>query len=248
MTARAGIVLCLIAALAGAARPTRAQEREANMTGITVQGTGAVQVKPDIARLTLGVQTQATDSSTAARENAERTTRVIDAVKSAGVAEKDIQTANYSIHPQYENRQREPGRFEQVLSGYQVSNSVRIVVRRIGDVGKVIDAAVQAGANVAAGVHFDLEDSTKAKEEALRRAVADALRKGRVIADAASVPDIRLAAISEGVFSYPRPLGDFAARGVMAAEAAPTPVQPGEQTITATVTARFTLQPSKNTP
>lgn len=238
--------------LAVVAAGVHAQERQGIMEGITVQGTGEVQVKPDIARLTLGVQNQATDSNQAAQENADRTQKVISAVRAAGVAEKDIQTANYSLYPRYDNRPRPEGRpgaglqgGEPVIVGYQVSNNVNVTVRKIGDAGKVIDAAVKAGANVAGGIGFALDDPTKAREEAMRKAVADVMRKAHVMAEAAKVPDIRLVSLAEASASYPQPVYfDAMARGAVA-EAATTPVAPGEQTITVNVTARFAMLPFK---
>ncbi len=243
---RMGIVVAaagLLAAIASGIPQAYAQERErdSDMNGIMVQGKGEVQVKPDIARLTLGVQTQAADSTRAAEQNAEITQKVTSAIRGAGVAEKDIQTNNYSIYPQYENPRPEPAgrepRQPQII-GYQVSNTVRVTVRKVGDVGRMIDAAVKAGANVAGGIAFDLDDPTKAKEEALRKAVADAQRKAQVVADAAKVPQIRLVAVQEGSVDYVRPMHEAAF--ARAADAA-TPVSPGEQTVTATVTARYRM-------
>lgn len=248
MTKRTRVAaFCGALALLTGAAAARAQERESGMTGIVVQGTGEVRVKPDVANIQLGVQTSGRDSTAAAQENARKTEQVIAAVRAAGVAEKDIQTANYSIYPQYDNRPPRPlpggqetPQTPQII-GYQVNNSVNVTVRRIGDVGKVIDAGIKAGANVAGGISFSLDDPTSAKEEAMKKAVADAMRKAKVIADAAGVGSTRLVAITEGSVNYPRPMYDMAmTRGAMAAEAS-TPVSPGEQTITVTVTARYSM-------
>ena len=246
MTTRTGVPAVFLAALLvllALPPAARAQERSPDLAGITVQGTGEVRVRPDIARLSLGVQTQGPDSTRAAQENAALTRKVIAAIRAAGVAEKDIQTQNYSIYPQYEQRpvggagggEPRPPR----IVGYQVSNTVAVVVRKIADVGKVIDGAVRAGANVAGGISFDLDDPTKAREEAMRKAVADALRKGRVMAEAASVGGLRLVSLVEGGVNYPRSL--YEAANLARADVGGTPVAAGEQTITATVTARFAM-------
>jgi uncharacterized protein len=243
-----GIAAVLAAAvLATLAVPSaRAQEEDSNMDGIIVQGTGEVQVRPDIARLNLGVQTQGPDSSRAAQENAKLTQAVIDAIKGAGVDEKDIQTANYSIFPQYDQRPQPLPANEgkpPAIVGYQVNNTVNVTVRNMGSVGTVIDAAVKAGANVAAGISFDVDEpaATKAREEAMRKAVANALSKARLVAEAAGVSRITLAGIIEGSVNIPRPMFDRMAMRAAGAESVPTPVQPGQQTITATVTARYTI-------
>jgi uncharacterized protein YggE len=204
-----------------------------------------VQVKPDIARLSLGVQTQNAQSAVAAGENAEATSRVIAAVKAAGVADRDIQTTDYSIQPQYDYRPRPEGSEPRppAIIGYMVNNTVRVTVRRIGDASKVIDAAVKAGANVAGGIAFDTEDPSAGKDQALRKAVADALRKARVVAEAAGITDIRLVAVTEGMVSLARPFEGAMMMRAAAADAAQTPVQPGEQTVTAFVTVRFAFAP-----
>lgn len=242
-------LLSALACLALFGPAARGQERNAEMPGITVQGTGEVRIKPDIARLSLGVQTQGADSTRAAAENADRTQRVISAIRGAGVAERDIQTQNYSISPQYDYRPRPAGQ-ENVpppIIGYLVNNTVGVVVRKIADVGKIIDAAIKAGANVAGGILFDLDDPAKARDEAMRKAVANAISKAETLLDAAkgaqaiANPKIRLISLTEGGFSFPRPVMEMANMRAMAADAAPTPVQAGEQVVSATVTARFAI-------
>lgn len=237
----AALALGLFVPAARAQNPAPPPPADPN-TGIVVQGSGEVNVRPDLARLSLGVQNQATDSTAAAQANANATTKVIEAVKRAGVAERDIQTSNYSIYPQYDNRPRpnQPGQFEQVLVGYQVSNTVRVTVRKIADAGRVLDAAVKAGANVAQGIQFDLDVPTaaKAREDALRLAVADALRKARVMAQAAGIQEIALVAVVEnGAPGSVRPVYERAA--MVEISLAKTPVQPGENTVTASVTVRY---------
>jgi uncharacterized protein YggE len=132
------------------------------------------------------------------------------------------------------------------LTGYQVSNTVNVTVRQIANASAVLDAAVRAGANVAQGISFELDTprQTQAREDALRRAVADARRKAQVIAEAAGVGPITLIAISENGAPPIRPVfrEAFAARGGAADVA--TPVQPGENTVTATVTIRYRFAPT----
>ncbi|MBC8104503.1 MAG: SIMPL domain-containing protein, partial [Cytophagales bacterium] len=106
------------------------KESDSGMNGIIVSGTGEVQVKPDIARVTLGVQNQGREASGVSQENAQKTDALIKAVKAAGVADKDIQTAGYSLYPQYDysNGIAPDGRPLPVtsppkISGYQASNT-----------------------------------------------------------------------------------------------------------------------------
>ncbi|MES2462854.1 MAG: SIMPL domain-containing protein [Armatimonadota bacterium] len=221
-----------------------ARETDSALNGIVVSGTGEVQVKPDIARISLGVQNQGREASGVTQENAQKTDALIKAVKAAGVADKDIQTSGYSIYPQYEQNQlggfspstgmpREPK-----IVGYQASNMVTVTVRKVGDTGRIIDAAIKAGGNTSNGITFDVADKASSGDAALQKAVADAVRKAKVIAKAAGAANLFLVGIQEGGYTPPRPMYGQAmmARG---ADVASTPVQPGEQSVTANVAVRF---------
>jgi len=235
-----GLALCFVASLA--APRARAQNTitiPTTPSGITVSGMGEVRVKPDIARLNLGVQTQDKDPQVASQQNAMRAQAVIAAVRGAGVAERDIQTAGFSISPQYDYSQRPnvTGPQVPVLIGYQVSNEVRVVVRRVEDAGRVLDAAIKAGANTASGLSFDLDNRDVQRDAALRLAVADAARKARVMSEAAGTGPLRLTSLSEGVSDSPRPYPVFAR--AMSADAASTPVSAGEIVVSISVTATY---------
>lgn len=209
-------------------------------TGIFVQGTGEVTVKPDIARLTLGVQNQAKEAAQAARENAARTDAVIKAVRAAGVAEADIQTVGYNLNPVYQfgPQTDAQGNARQTLTGYQASNTVQVTVRKIADAGKVLDAAIAAGANNASGISFDIANPAPVRDVALANAMADARRKALVIAKAGGMTGLKLVAVSEGrAPDFPRPV--FQEMAMARAADAATPVQPGEQKVTVTVTVRY---------
>ena len=211
---------------------------EANL--ITVQGSGEVQAAPDIARLRMGVVTQNAQVSEASAQNAQKSAALIKAIKAAGVADKDLQTSDYSVTPQFnygstqEERNRPPK-----LAGYQVSNTVSVVIRKIADAGRVLDAAIKSGANDVGNLTFDLNEDTRAKAQAdaLTRAVADAKSKADVLVKAAGLTAIRLFSISEGGgYVAPRPYALSAARGAVASE---TPVQSGELTVSASITVQY---------
>jgi uncharacterized protein YggE len=210
--------------------------------GITVQGTGEVRVRPDVGVVSLGVQTQGQDPQKTAAENATLTSQVIAAAKGAGVAEKDVRTSGYALAPQYDYHGQAQGK-PPTITGYQVSNSVRVTVRKIDDVGKVLDAGVKAGANVAGGISFELDEPTaaQARDAAVQKAVADAVHKAKVIADAAGVAQTRLVAISEGAVSVPRPRFEGAMNVRAMAMETPTPVAPGEATVSAEVSVRYAI-------
>lgn len=206
---------------------------------VMTQGQGEVSVKPDVARVQVGVRTEAKEVTEAVQANATRMDAVLKAIRAAGVEEKDISTVSYSISPLYEapkpNVATEPKQ-----RGYQVYNAVRITVRKIGDAGKVLDAATQAGANVAQGISFDLskEQREKAYAEALTLAVTDARQNAVAIAKAARVTVLTLHSITEQGGGFPQPMAAFAeARG----GAIYTPVVAGQMTVTASVSVRYVL-------
>jgi uncharacterized protein YggE len=115
---------------------------------------------------------------------------------------------------------------------------VTVTVRKIADTGKVIDAAIKAGGNAANGISFDVDDRTPSQDAALQKAVADAVRKAKVIAKAAGATNLFLVGIQESSYNQPRPMFQEAMMS-RAADAAPTPIQPGEQAVTANVSVRF---------
>lgn len=211
-------------------------------TGLVVQGSAEVTVKPDLARLNLGVRTEATSSQQAAQMNANRTDAVIKALRTAGVAENDIQTVDYNVRPQIQYPGDRGGTPK--TTGYVVENTVRVTVRKLDDAGTILDAALKAGANLAGAMEFDANEANhaKAREEALTRAVAAAQVKAVALAKAAKAGRITLRGIVEDGAEPVRPMfmGGAAA---MRAEAAPTPVQPGEITVRANVTLHYAINP-----
>jgi len=217
--------------------PVRAQVISLNApapSGVTVSGTGEVRVKPDIARLDLGVQTQNRDARRAASFNAIRAGRIIAAVRATGVAARDIQTTGYYLSPQYDYNNRTG---KATLTGYEVSNEVRVTVREVSNAGRVLDAAIRAGANTSSGVSFDLNDRNAAHDAALRIAAADASRKARVMATAFGLGSIRLLSVNENNTDAPREFANNAA--TLSSSTAPTPINAGEITVSASISATY---------
>ena len=197
--------------------------------------------------VSLGVVTQNADAARASADNATKSATLAAAMKALGVAEKDIQTTGYNISPQYDYSQRKPGdNRPPTIVGYQVSNSVRVTVRKIADVGRIVDAGVKAGANNADGIAFDLNDDTRAKAqtESLKKAVADARSKADALAQAAGVNSLSLYSLSEAGYSGSpiRPL-EAGVMNRMSVAAPATPVQAGELTVSATITVKYRMRP-----
>lgn len=204
--------------------------------GLTAVGHAEIKRKPDIAYINFGVVSQARDQADAVRTNATRATAVLNALKQAGVADKDIETQFYGVQPQYDYTAQPP-----VLTGYQVTNSVQVTVRDLAKPGQIIDKASAAGANQVNGVTFDLADRTKAQSDALVAAVANAKAKVGAIAQAAGVSVGRLVSITEGTAAPVQPVFLATARAAAGPAQATTPVEAQQITVTADVTAVYAI-------
>ena len=191
---------------------------------------------PDLVRLTAGVLTNAATAADAMAGNSARMNAVLAALKSAGVAARDVQTTGLSLSPQYRYVAEQPP----ILTGYQARNAISIRTARLGDAGRLVDAAIKAGANEVQGPEFTLANPDAALDEARAAAVAKGRARAELYARAAGLKLGRIASITEGSAGPepgPRPL-----QRMMAAEAsAAPPVQPGELSLTAQVTMSFEL-------
>lgn len=137
-----------------------------------VTGEGKISVKPDIATVVVGVQATGTTVKDVQDNLNKNSNAVLAAIKKLGIDEKDIKTSNYNMYPDYDytgTRQR--------IIGYQASSNLTIKVRDIEKANSVVDEATKAGANSIGGITFDVDDKTKAENEARKLAVADAKAK-----------------------------------------------------------------------
>ena len=207
---------------------------------LTADGQGITMVVPDIAVVSIGVASRARTASAALAANSTDLAKAIAAIRAAGVADKDIGTSGFAIDPVY---QQPPAGQEQTtppaIVGYGVSNSVTVTIRDIAKSGGILDAVVSAGANQVNGISFDVSDPKAANNAALKAAIADALAKGQLMADAAAVKLVRVLTVSTSQGGGPRPV--FAA---MAMKAAPSvPVMPGQQSLDASATIAWEIAP-----
>ena len=246
--------LPLALSLAALASPALAQQVSpvpvvaAGHSVLTVSADGRSTRAPDLAVFGAGVTTQGKTAAEALAANSRSMTQVIASLKRAGIAERDIQTSNLSVNPVYAEPRRLPGgstepRTPEIV-GYQVSNSVSVRQRKLGDYGKVIDTLVTAGANQVNGPAFQLDDAEVALDEARIAAMAKARARADLYARAAGLKVVRILSISESGGYYAPPPVLFARD--MAAGAPPpppAPVQPGELQLTANVTVLFELAP-----
>lgn len=186
---------------------------------ITVVGQGKASIQPDIAKLTIGVQTIADTVQGAAQENASKMTQVLSNIKDLGVSDADIQTYIYNIFPQYQNKN---GGI-QGITGYQVDNNVQVTVRDLSKISDVVDQAVQAGANNISNISFSYSNPEKLQAEALNQAYTNAQGRAAILAKAGNVQLGDVISISENTSSSPVPL----AASVAQLGGGGTPIQSG---------------------
>lgn len=168
--------------------PVQAQEDSAAydpLQVITVVGQGMVTIEPDIARLSLGVETSAESVSLAVADNEAKMALILAALEDLGIESKDIQTTNYSVQlDRYpEAMPRAEAGNEQPPAQFRVSNMVNVTIRDLDGIGDVLDAVIEAGANNIWGVSFGLDDNTTAQDEARADAITNALKRAEALAE-----------------------------------------------------------------
>ena len=216
--------------------------------GIQVTGSGTVAIVPDVALLTLGVETMADSVAEARGEAAAALTAIVDALRAKGIEERDIQTSYLNISPEYTYQEivRDGARLnERVLVGYRVNNNVVVKVRDLDAVGEIVDEAAEAGGDATRVDHlrFSAEDTAEARRLARERAVMDAMEKADQLALHAGESRGRLVNISESFESGPEPFGLARAYDSFAMmEEASTPVTAGELEIRVSVYAVFAIE------
>ena len=220
-------LLVVALALAATTLPGSASSAAAEAGGITVQGTASVTSVPDRAELSFGVESKGSNARSALAANAAEMRRVIAALKAAGAT--DVKTQYVSLSPQYNQRSE--------AQGFVATNSVSATVKELAKAGAVIDAAVNAGANQVSGPSLSSGDQTSLYRQALKAAVADARASAQVLASAANLSLGRVTAIVEGG-GAPQPM-PFAAADKAMAES--TPIEPGTQQVSATVSITFSV-------
>jgi uncharacterized protein YggE len=233
----AALTACGTTGLTGAqAQQTDSQAPERT---ITVTGTGQVSGAPDIAHITLGVQTMDPSAQAALQTNSQQMTAVIAAIKAQGVADTDIQTSNFSIYAEQPTPTKVPssGATQSTEVIYHVSNQVNVTVRDLTKLGDILDQAVGAGANSAFGISFDVKDPTSLEDAARELAVADAKARADNLAKLAGVTLGQVMMVSESG-GGPGPIYRAAALDMAGA----TPIQAGELQVSLAVQVVYAIQ------
>jgi uncharacterized protein YggE len=210
---------------------------------IVVSGSGEARVAPDRAIINIGVFSRATTAAAAANDNARKQRAIVDTLRALGFANEQISTMNYHVSPEMRHLPQS-GRSE--VTGYTVSNTVRIDVRRLEQIGPAIDAALAKGANQIHGLDFYVFNADEPRRRALAQAIERARADAEAMARAAGGSLGALLEMSTGFVPIPILRQEMAMETAMRAQAdAPTPIQPGEDVVRAVVTTRWQFVPGR---
>lgn len=199
---------------------------------ITTQGTGIITGTPDTVTVVLGVQTQAAQAALAMDENAELANTLIRTIKDQGVDDRDITTTNLSVQPNYQPAG--------TIDGYTVTNQVQATLRDIARSGDLIDAAAGAAGDAirVQQLTFSIDDASDLRARARAEAVAEAQAQARQIADAAGTQLGEVQSIIEDPDTGATP---FPQARAMTDRAAPTPIEPGSQELSVSVSVTYKI-------
>jgi uncharacterized protein YggE len=239
--ALAAIVLSAAVAAAFLGGCTKVVSAPANssINTVTAPGSGTVSSAPDQAVMSFGVSAQAKDAKAALDAVSAKADKVGSAIKGAGVADKDIQTANVSINPQYDNNSKSSN---PPIIGYQASLSVTAKVRDLASLSKVIGVATAAGIDNVNGPTFSIADDSPQQGKAIQKAVDDARRTAESMAKAAGKSVGQVVSITaEPSATGVRPLA-YGTYAPMADATKAVPIEPGQLDVNANVTVVFELK------
>lgn len=206
---------------------------------ISVSGTGKAKLTPDRFTFSVGVQTVGNTVEEAVNENNRRVAAVVAALKGAGAEAANIQTSNFNIFPQQDYQE---GRLPRIL-GYQVSNNVTVRSAKLGDAGRLLGVAINAGVNTSSGLNFEVSEPARGRDQGMRAAFEEARAKATILAKAAGRTVGRAITISEGIQSQPPIYQPMQRAMAMEAKAvSDVPVEPGTEEVTYTVSVVFELR------
>lgn len=208
-------------------------------TGITVAGEGKATGKPDIALITLGVSRLAVTVDAARNGAAASLDAMVTSMTGNGIAKDDIQTQQFSISPEYDYSNN-----RQTLSGFRVTNIVSVKLRDIGKTSKVVNDAISAGGNnvQVQNIAFTIDKPDDLKKQAREAAVADAKARAQTLASASGVSVGEPISIIETGVTSPPLMYKGIAEGRSAADLPATPIEPGTQDVTVSVTITWGIE------
>lgn len=229
-------ILLMLAALGLAAcGPVAASSGAAETRTVSVNGTGTIIVSPDMATVQVGVVKEGDDADKASAANTAEVEKIKEALLGLGIAESDLKTTNFSVYPM--QKYDDQGQVTSVT--YRVENTMEVKVYDLDNLGSVLDAAIQAGANSIYGVQFDLADREATNAQAIDAAMQNALARAEVLAQAAGAELGEIQSVSTYLSGGGGPVyAQPAAESPMRAD---VPVNPGEMQIQVDVTVVYAI-------
>jgi len=230
-------VLVFALALSACGPATINQAAQPISRTLNVNGLGTSYLTPDIAYIYIGVHNEGATASEVVAANKTQTNAVLDALKKAGVDDKDLRTTNFSIYP---SQQSAP---DGTVTGsiYMVDNTVYVTVRNLDGLGALLDDTISAGANSINSIQFDVADKTTAVKEARAKGVEDAKTQAQELAAAAGITLGEIQTISY-YDNSPYPMADGKGGGGGAMASAPVSIQPGQLTISVSVSITYSIK------
>jgi uncharacterized protein YggE len=232
------LIAILAVSLSACASGAAPGSGDAGVRSISVNGTGKIALSPDMAVVSVGIQTQAEDAQAAVDENNTIVAEITAAMAELGIAEEDLKTTNFSVYPN--TRYDEAGGIGDI--SYMVNNSVEVTVRDLEIIGDVLAEAVAAGANNIHGIHFDVSDREEAYAQAMELAVENARVRAEVLAGAGEVEIKDVYTISSYIGGGMVFGGSRNMSFDMVESAASVPVSPGEMEIVVDVTVVYEIK------
>ena len=229
--------LSFIIGLQAFAYGARADEQ---LPTLSVSGRGEVALAPDMAMISFAVERNAPSAKEALAANNAAMSAVFDAMKTAGIAERDLQTNNFSIQPIYVYPRNNDGTQEPTLTGYRVYNGLTVRVRDLTMVGDILDQSVQLGVNSGGNISFGNDDPSGALNDARIEAMKDAIAKAKTLTEAAGVKVGKVLSISENS-NMQRPVPMAMARMEMKIASDSVPVAGGENEYSVDVNVTFAI-------
>lgn len=206
----------------------------AETASLTVTGMATVETTPDLATLSLGVTTNGATAGAAMAANSDALAAVIARLKATGIEDRDIQTTNLSLNPNWVTNAAGTA---SEIKGYIATNMVSVRIRALDKTGAVLDAAIADGANAMNGLYFGLQDPRPSEDQARKLAVADAVARATLLSEAAGTKLGPILSINEGSMAQPLPAPMYR----MTDAASAVPVEAGALGISAFVTIVFKI-------
>lgn len=241
----AGIVLVILSVFLIAKTRTVWAERDylgkatRDRDTITISGMGKVSAKPDLANIDTGIYSEGPTVASVQQDSTKKMNAITAALKAMGIEDRDLQTSGYNLQPKIDWSNG-----KQSIIGYTLSQTLNVKVRALDKAGDVIQKVVDLGANQISGVQFTIDDPVSLQDEARMKAIRDAEKKAKQLADATGLHIVKIVTFSENGGDYPRPMpyaADMAIGGAGLKAVAPS-VQAGSLDVTMNVSVTFEVR------